>query len=57
MSEHKLFGTVLDLVKELEDILIGSSLYREMSPEDKQQLLNYLVISYGDIRPCRNSLN
>jgi hypothetical protein len=45
-SEYKLFKTACEQEKELINILIDSSLYRDMYPEEKQKLLNYLVTSY-----------
>jgi hypothetical protein len=49
MSEYKLFGTASEQEKELINILINSSLYRDMNPEDKHKLLGYLVSSYFNI--------
>ncbi len=37
--------------KELMSILIDSSLYVDMSPDERQKLLNYLVSSYFTIDP------
>jgi len=45
-SEYKLLGTASEQEKELISILIDSSLYRGMYPEEKQKLINYLVSSY-----------
>lgn len=45
-SEYKLLGTASEQEKELIDILIDSSLYRGMFPDEKKKLLNYLVASY-----------
>jgi hypothetical protein len=51
MSEYKLFGSASEQEKELINILIDSSLYRDMYPEDKKKLVDYLVTSYfSDIR-------
>jgi hypothetical protein len=46
VREYKLFGSASELEKELVSILINSSLYREMYPEEKRKLLAYLVSSY-----------
>ena len=45
-SEYKLLGTASEQEKELINILIGSSLYRGMYPDEKKKLINYLVPSY-----------
>jgi hypothetical protein len=46
ISEYKLFDTASKQEKELINILSDSSLFRDMYPEEKQNLLNYLVSSY-----------
>lgn len=55
MSEYKQCGTAQEQEKELMNILVDSSLYRDMSPEDRQKLLNYLVSSYFTINPRKSS--
>ena len=45
-SEYKLLGTASEQEKELINILIDSSLYRGMYPDEKKKLINYLVSSY-----------
>jgi len=45
-NEYKLLGTASEQEKELIGILINSSLYRGMYPEEKKKLINYLVTSY-----------
>jgi hypothetical protein len=45
-SEYKFLGPVSEQEKELINILIDSSLYRGMYPEEKKKLLDYLVTSY-----------
>ncbi len=45
-NEYKLLGTASEQEKELISILIDSSLYRGMYPEEKQKLIDYLVSSY-----------
>ena len=45
-SEYKLLGNASEQEKELINILIDSSLYRDMYPEEKKKLINYLVSSY-----------
>jgi hypothetical protein len=57
MSEYKLFGTASEQEKELINILIDSSLYRDMYPEDKKKLIDYLVMSYfSDIQTNSRAL-
>jgi hypothetical protein len=46
VSEYTLCVTTSKQENELIDILLGSSLYRDMYPEEKQKLLHYLVSSY-----------
>jgi len=46
LSEDKLLRTASERENELEKILIDISLYRDMYPEEKQKLINYLVLSY-----------
>ena len=46
LSEDKVFSTASVQEKELENILIDISLYRDMYPEEKKKLINYLVLSY-----------
>ena len=55
MSEYELFNTASEQEKELVDILIGSSLYGDMYPEEKQKLLSYLVSSYVKLADARTS--
>jgi|SRR5208283_2379355 len=43
MSKYVLFGTNLEQENELINILIDSSLYRDLYLEDKRKLLHYLV--------------
>ncbi len=43
--------TASEQEKELNSILLRSSLYQDMAPEDKRELLNYLVTSYFDVLP------
>jgi hypothetical protein len=42
--------------KEIVSILFDSSLYLEMSEEERQRLLNYLVTSYFDPALGNNSM-
>jgi hypothetical protein len=44
--EYKLLGIASEQEKEIVNILIDSSLYQDMYPEEKKKLLNYLVSSY-----------
>ncbi len=46
LIENKLLGTASRQEKELINILINSSLYRDMYPEEKEKLLKYLMSSY-----------
>jgi hypothetical protein len=46
LSEDTVFSTASVQEKELENILIDISLYRDMYPEEKKKLINYLVLSY-----------
>ena len=46
LSEDVLLRTASAQEEELENILIDISLYRDMYPEEKQKLINYLVLSY-----------
>jgi hypothetical protein len=55
MNDDKLFNAASEQEKELIGILLRSSLYQDMAPEDKQKLLNYLVTSYFNVLPGRNS--
>lgn len=45
-SEYKSSGTDSEQEKELTNILIDSSLYQELYPEEKKKLLSHLVSSY-----------
>ncbi len=53
-SEH-LLSTASEQEQELIQILIDSSLYRDMYPDEKQKLLNYLVSSYFKLTSARTS--
>jgi hypothetical protein len=55
MNDYNLFSATNEQEKELVCILLNSSLYQDMSPEDKQKLLNYLVTSYFSILSERNN--
>jgi hypothetical protein len=55
MSEYEFFNTVGEQEEELINILIGSSLYGDMYPEEKQKLLSYLVSSYIKLADARTS--
>jgi hypothetical protein len=46
MFEYKSLGTAYGQEEELLNILFDSSLYRDMNPEEKEKLLNYLISSY-----------
>jgi hypothetical protein len=41
--------------KEINNILIDSSLYLSMSPAERQRLLHYIVSSYFNLLPVKNS--
>jgi len=55
MDNYKLFGSANKQEEELMCILLSSSLYQDMAPEDKQKLLNYLITSYFNIVSIENS--
>ena len=40
--------------KEIDNILIDSSLYVGMSPAERRKLLHYLVLSYFNLLPVNN---
>ncbi len=44
--ENKVIGTASEQEIDLINILIDSSLYQDMYPEEKEKLLNYLISSY-----------
>jgi hypothetical protein len=46
LFEYKSLGTAYGQEEELLNILIDSSLYQDMNPEEKETLLNYLISSY-----------
>jgi hypothetical protein len=46
MKEHKKTSPATELEEEIMGILLSSSLYVEMSTQDKKRLLHYLVTSY-----------
>ncbi len=54
-SEYQLPDTASEEEQELIQILIDSSLFRDMYPDEKQKLLNYLVSSYFKTTPARTS--
>jgi hypothetical protein len=55
MNNYNLFSAASEQEKELISILLNSSLYQDMAPEDKQKLLNYLVTSYFNLIPNKES--
>ena len=40
--------------KEITNILINSTLYLDMPPVERQNLLHYLISSYCDLLPVKN---
>jgi hypothetical protein len=54
MSEQEIINITGDQEKEIDNILIDSALYREMSPAERQKLLCYLVASYFNFLPVKN---
>ena len=40
--------------KEINNILVDSSLYVGMSPAERRKLLHFLVLSYFNLLPVRN---
>jgi hypothetical protein len=55
MNSDKLFDTFIEQQEELISILLNSSLYQDMAPEDKQELLSYLTTSYFSTLSSKNS--
>ena len=54
MSEQEIVKITRDQEKEINNILIDSSLYLSMSPAERQRLLHYLVSSYFNLLPVEN---
>jgi hypothetical protein len=54
MSEQEIINITGDREKEINNILIDSALYLEMSPAERQKLLRYLVSSYFNLLPVKN---
>jgi hypothetical protein len=55
MNELEITKAAREQEKEIVNILIGSSLYLDMSQANREKLLNYLVASYFDPLPGENS--
>ena len=56
MSEQEIIIIIREQEEEINDILNNSSLYLDMSPADRQNLLHYLVSFYFNLLPS-SSLN
>jgi len=55
MSEQENNKITREQEKEINNILIDSSLYLSMSMAERQKLLHYLVSSYFNFLPVENS--
>ena len=55
MSEQEIIIIIREQEDEINDILNHSSLYLDMSPADRQNLLHYLVSFYFNLLPDENS--
>ena len=55
MNEQYKIKITREQEKEINNILIDSSLYLGMSPADRQKLLHYLVSSYFTLLPVENN--
>jgi hypothetical protein len=55
MNEQEIMNCTREQEKEIANILIDSSLYLGMSPAERKKLLRYLVSSYFDFFPAKNS--
>jgi len=55
MGKQELIKITREQEKEINNILIDSSLYLGMSQADRQNLLQYLISSYFHLLPVENS--
>ena len=55
MNEQEIVKISREQEKEINNILIDSSLYLSMSPAERQKLLHYLVSSYFYLLPVEKS--
>ena len=55
MSKQEFIKTIRKQEKEINNILIDSSLYLGMSPAERRKLLHHLVLSYFNLLPVENS--
>lgn len=55
MNEQEIIKSTGEQEKEINNILIDSSLYMSMSPAERQTLLHYLASSYFNLLPVENS--
>ncbi len=55
MNVQELIKITREQEKEINNILIDSSLYLSMSPAERQRLLHYIVSSYFNLLPVENS--
>jgi hypothetical protein len=54
MSKQEFIKITREQEKEINNILIDSSLYVGMSPAERRKLLHYLVLSYFNLLPVEN---
>jgi hypothetical protein len=54
MSKQEFIKITREQEKEINNILIDSSLYLCMSPAERRKLLHYLVSSYFNLLPVEN---
>jgi hypothetical protein len=55
MKKQEIMNSIREQEKEIANILIASSLYLGLSPAERKKLLRYLVSSYFDFLPPKNS--
>jgi len=55
MNEQEQNKITREQEKEINNILVDSSLYLSMSPAERQKLLHYLVSSYFNLLPVEDN--
>jgi hypothetical protein len=55
MSKQEFIKIAREQEKEINNILIDSSLYMDMSPAEKRKFLHYLISNYSHLLPVKNS--
>ena len=55
MNVQEIIKITREQEKEINNILIDSSLYMSMSPAERQKLLHYLVSSYFNLLPVEDN--